>query len=67
MGRRPTIRSMRQRARKLRQSTARSDGNAAVIASEATRSRGTQGARRFLDCFVAPLFAMTIPSEHGVL
>jgi hypothetical protein len=37
----------------------RLDGAVAVIASEATRSRGTQGARRFLDCFVAIARRMT--------
>jgi hypothetical protein len=45
----------------------RLDGNFAVIASEATRSGGTQGARRLLDCFVAPLLAMTIPPERDML
>ncbi len=34
-----------------------------VIASEAKQSRGTSGARRSLDCFVAALLAMTIPSN----
>jgi hypothetical protein len=32
----------------------------AVIASEAKQSRGTSGALRPLDCFVASLLAMTV-------
>jgi hypothetical protein len=46
---------------------ARLDGAVAVIASEATRSTGTQGSLRSLDCFVAPLLAMTIPPECAML
>jgi hypothetical protein len=46
-----------------RKRMARLDGAVAVIASEATRSMGTQDALRSLDCFVAPLLAMTIPPE----
>jgi hypothetical protein len=38
-----------------------------VIASEAKQSRGTSGASRSLDCFVAALLAMTIPSELNAL
>src|SRR5271156_2133819 len=33
----------------------------------ATRSRGTQGSLRCLDCFVAPLLAMTVPPECAML
>src|SRR5271154_5680325 len=43
------------------------DGAVAVIASEATRSRGTRGSLCSLDCFVAPLLAMKLPPEFAVM